>query len=88
MGKPVLIGPHTHNFEDASRLAVEGGAALRVADAKELGDKLGEIFATPGRLEAMGRAGMSYVRENQGATDRAIHIIGSFVNPLKHDKGC
>jgi len=32
MGKPVLIGPHTFNFEQATEQAIAHGAALRVAD--------------------------------------------------------
>ena len=36
MGKPVLIGPHTFNFAEVSELAVQAGAARRVANADEL----------------------------------------------------
>ncbi len=34
VGRPVLVGPHTFNFEEATRLAIEAGAALRVNDAR------------------------------------------------------
>ena len=30
MGKPVLIGPHTFNFEQATEMAIAAGAALMV----------------------------------------------------------
>ena len=36
VGKPVLIGPHTYNFTQASILAVEQGAAVRVQNADSL----------------------------------------------------
>jgi len=32
----VLVGPHTFNFEEATRLAIEAGAACRVSDAADL----------------------------------------------------
>ena len=76
LGRPVLIGPHTYNFADAARLAVESGAALRVAEAEALSNKLQELFANAARLDDMGRAGMAFVRENQGATAQAMRHIG------------
>ena len=36
VGRPVLVGPHTFNFDEATRLAIEAGAALRVNDADDL----------------------------------------------------
>jgi len=84
VGKPVLIGPHTYNFADASESAVECGAALRVDKPSDLGDRLRDLFANEASVSAMSRAGMTYIRENQGATDKSIHIIGKFMNPSKH----
>jgi 3-deoxy-D-manno-octulosonic-acid transferase len=87
VGKPVLIGPHTYNFSDASESAVECGAALRVNHASELGDRLRELFANAASVNAMSHAAVAYVRENQGATDEAIRKIGKFMKPSKHGKG-
>jgi 3-deoxy-D-manno-octulosonic-acid transferase len=83
VGKPVLVGPHTHNFQDASQQAVEGGAALRVADAKDLGDKLRQLFAAPERLRTMGQAGMAFIKENRGATSQAMQHLGNFLDKEK-----
>lgn len=79
LGRPVLIGPHTYNFADATRLAVEDGAALRVIDAGDLGEKLQEMLSEPSRLQSMGAAGMTFVRENQGATAQAMRYLGSIL---------
>ena len=84
LGKPVLIGPHTHNFAEASRLAVEGGAALRVADAQELGVELQKMLEAPVTLHAMGQAGLDYIRDNQGATALAVREISKY---LRCDSG-
>lgn len=75
VGKPVLIGPHTYNFTQASILAVEQGAALRVQNAEELALAINRIFANPHELKQMGEAGLTFVRANQGATAKALAII-------------
>jgi 3-deoxy-D-manno-octulosonic-acid transferase len=76
LGKPVLIGPHTYNFSEASRLAVEQGAALRVADANCLVQEMQELFGNRERMTQMGRAGLEFVRANRGATKIALTLIG------------
>ena len=44
VGKPVLIGPHTYNFAQATELAVASGAALQVGDANELSIQLNRLL--------------------------------------------
>ena len=75
VGKPVLIGPHTYNFEQASQLAVEQGAAQRIANAKTLVQILQAVFNKPTLTKDMGLAGLRFVRANQGATNRATELI-------------
>lgn len=75
VGKPVLIGPHTYNFTQASILAVEQGAALRVQNAEDLALAINRLFAKPEDLKQMGEAGLAFVRANQGATEKALAII-------------
>lgn len=75
VGKPVLIGPHTYNFQAASDLAVEQGAAIRVASSSELREHLQTLFAQPQRLAEMGHSGLKYARAEQGATGRALEFI-------------
>jgi 3-deoxy-D-manno-octulosonic-acid transferase len=75
VGKPVLIGPHTYNFTQASELAVTSGAAVRVQDAAEMVPVVQNLFADPEQLTAMGKAGLSFVNANRGATERALTCI-------------
>jgi len=77
VGTPVLIGPHTFNFTEATRLAVEAGAALRVGNAEELfrvADSLDDAA-----LDAMGRKGVQFVASHQGATDKAMSVIRAVI---------
>ncbi len=75
VGKPVLIGPHTYNFAQASELAVAAGAAQRVADAGALVASVKSLFENPELMHTMGMQAQHFVRTNQGATERALHVI-------------
>jgi 3-deoxy-D-manno-octulosonic-acid transferase len=75
VGKPVLIGPHTYNFTQASIQAIAHGAAVRVQDADELAHTLQQLLHQPERLAQMGRAGLTFVNANRGATEKALATI-------------
>ncbi len=75
VGRPVLIGPHTYNFTQASNLAVEHGAAVRVQDASNLADTLQCLLVKPESLARMSNAGLAFVKANRGATEQSVAII-------------
>ena len=72
VGTPVLIGPHTYNFAQATEQAVANGAAIQIKHAHELVNQLNILFYDPAQLERMGAAGMSFVSSNRGATRHAM----------------
>jgi len=82
VGKPVLIGPHTYNFTQASELAIEMEAARRIADASDMMQALQILFANPEHMNKMGSAGLKFVQSNQGATEQALTLISKLLNPL------
>lgn len=75
VGKPVLLGPHTYNFTQASELAVEQGAALRVEDASALTHTVQNLFANPETMKKMGAAGVQFVQSSRGATEHALTLV-------------
>jgi len=75
MGKPVLIGPHTFNFAEVSELAVQTGAALRVADADELALMVGELLKASEKTQAMSVAALAFSDRHRGATERLMALI-------------
>jgi 3-deoxy-D-manno-octulosonic-acid transferase len=75
-GKPVLIGPHTFNFAEATRLAVEAGAAIQVKDTAELATTLAALLADETKQSRMGAAGRALMLEHQGATGRTLALLG------------
>jgi len=83
VGRPVLVGPHTFNFEEATHLAVEAGAALRVRDADGLLAKaLGLLDDAPARAR-MGEAGLAFAARHRGAASR----VAGFISPLVSGSG-
>lgn len=78
VGKPVLIGPHTYNFAQATEQAIECGAAFRIENATQLSLRVQKLFAEPQLLQEAGKSGLRFVAGNQGATTRALQLISGF----------
>ena len=74
-GKPVFVGPHMFNFEEATRLALESGAALQVRDKTELAAALARLLSDEPTCRRMGEAGLELMRAHQGATQRIVTLI-------------
>ena len=75
VGAPVLIGPHTHNFLEATEQAIAAGAAMRVADANALIARTRELLADPLARQAMSEAGRRFATAHSGATERTLKLI-------------
>jgi 3-deoxy-D-manno-octulosonic-acid transferase len=75
VGCPVIVGPHTFNFEDATRGAIEAGAAIRVADAGDLGATVVDLLKRPDRRRAMSAAGKRFTDAHRGATEKTLELL-------------
>ncbi|OJW42194.1 MAG: 3-deoxy-D-manno-octulosonic acid transferase [Thiobacillus sp. 65-1059] len=74
-GRPVLVGPHTFNFEEATRLAIEAGAALRVGDAAGLLENALQLLDDDAARARMGEAGLAFVARHRGAAARVAGLV-------------
>jgi 3-deoxy-D-manno-octulosonic-acid transferase len=75
IGKPVLIGPHTFNFAEASERAIAAGAALRVMDGADLLRKATALLDNPKVTERMRTAALAFAGEHRGATQKLLDLI-------------
>ncbi|HUL95109.1 MAG TPA: lipid IV(A) 3-deoxy-D-manno-octulosonic acid transferase [Usitatibacter sp.] len=75
VGRPVIVGPSTYNFEEAAKGAVEAGAALRVADAREAMAAAQSLTSDRARREGMGRHATDFVAAHRGAVARLADWI-------------
>lgn len=72
VGVPVVVGPHTHNFEQAVNDAIHEGAALRAQDAEAALQLALQLLDDPRRLAQMGEAAEDWVRKHAGAVQRVM----------------
>ena len=74
-GCPVLAGPHTFNFAEATELALAAGAAERCANlAKAVGRGMG-LCANAGAREAMSRSALAFSAAHRGAAARMADAL-------------
>ena len=72
VGVPVIFGPHMFHFEEISALSLERGAARQVRDLRALGEAVALYLDQPELRRAAGQAGLSLIRDNQGALERTL----------------
>ena len=77
--KPVLVGPHTFNFEEITRQLIDCQAAFRIQNAVELETAVRRLFNDPELRDRMGREGFKLVKSGQGALDRTLEIVDSLL---------
>src|SRR5688572_26087049 len=70
LGKPVIVGPSTYNFEEAAASAIAAGAALRVSDARQAIEAASALAADGERRARMGESAQAFVAAHRGAVDR------------------
>jgi len=75
VGCPVLVGPHTFNFAEATEDALAAGAARRVGDADELLRVAGQLLVDADARAAMGRHGRDFAGRHSGATTRTLEVL-------------
>jgi 3-deoxy-D-manno-octulosonic-acid transferase len=83
VGRPVLVGPHTFNFEEATRLAIEAGAALRVGDATALMESALTLLNDAPARARMGEAGLAFAARHRGAAARVEALIAPLIQTFK-----
>lgn len=90
VGTPVVVGPHTFNFEEATHGAIEAGAAVRVGSASEA-IALMESFSEPERRRLASAAALRFASVHRGATLRTLEKLAPFIDaaaavPAKADR--
>ncbi|WP_417214942.1 lipid IV(A) 3-deoxy-D-manno-octulosonic acid transferase [Alcanivorax sp.] len=73
--KPVLTGPHLHNFTAIAQLLDEAGGLSVVDSGKALGDKLKVLMSDPHQCVRQGQAAAAVVEANRGALEKGLELI-------------
>lgn len=83
VGCPVVVGPHTFNFDLVAEEACRRGAALRAGNAAEGVAAALALLKDQPRRSAMGRAGEAFVAAHRGATERTLGLIDELLPARK-----
>ncbi len=83
--KPVLIGPHTFNFEAITEDAIKVGAAIRIKSARELMEQANILLADPIRCLTMGQIARQFAEQQHGATERTIQLLAPLIRNSGND---
>ncbi|UGS91672.1 lipid IV(A) 3-deoxy-D-manno-octulosonic acid transferase [Ralstonia wenshanensis] len=81
VGTPVVIGPHTFNFAQATRDAVAAGACEQVEDAAAVIRVIDAWLSDADAREAASRAALAFAATHGGATARTVEAVASLVLP-------
>ena len=76
---PIVVGPHTFNFEQATADAIAAGAALRVPDAEGLAATICRALGDAGELGKMRAAALRFAAAHRGASARTLALIRSAI---------
>ena len=74
-GCPVLVGPHTYNFAQATDDALACGAARRMTDADCAADAVEMLLNDRKMLRTMRESALSFSQAHRGATARTMALI-------------
>ncbi len=72
--KPVLFGPHMHNFKEIAALLLDAGGAIQIQGADDLAPTVERLLDDPARRNAMGEGGYALLAANAGATRRTLEV--------------
>ena len=81
-GCPVVMGPHTFNFEEAAQLAIEAGAAVRMNDLNGAVRRAVALVSDPRRNDWVEQA-FAFAGAHRGATERMAQRISMLLTGLE-----
>ena len=80
-GAPVLIGPHTGNFEPLATRLCEAGAAIRVNDHEEIIAAVHSLLGNEEKRAAMIAAATDVLKPHQISTERNCELVEALLTP-------
>jgi 3-deoxy-D-manno-octulosonic-acid transferase len=80
-GCPLLMGPHTFNFEEAAQLAIDAGAAARMKDIGSAVRRAAALVDDPRRNEGVEQS-LAFAGTHRGANERMAQRIAVLLTGL------
>jgi len=80
-GKPIVFGPHMHNFREIAEAFLANHAGVQVQTERELEEVLRNLVTDPVRRAGLGAAARALVDANRGAKDKTMAVIADVLPP-------
>ena len=79
LGKPVVFGPHMHNFRAAAGLLTRAGGGIQVPDGAALVGALRALLVDEADRRVRGEAAWRAVSLHQGACQRTVDALAGLL---------
>lgn len=87
LGKPTLMGPWMHNFQDITDIALGEQAAVQVFSAEQLAEEAGAILASPAEQELLAARGAAMLQRHGGASARYAEALVALLREARGEMG-
>lgn len=75
LSTPVVVGPHTFNFEEITVTLINEGGGVRIDAADELGETVRKLLRDAATRERMGLAARYVFERERGAVERVMMLV-------------
>jgi 3-deoxy-D-manno-octulosonic-acid transferase len=79
VGVPSVFGPFMANFREIEALVLQYGAGVQVMNQEELTAACRNLITSADLRRILGQNGLKLLRDNGGATERHMEVIGGYV---------
>jgi len=80
LGKPVVFGPHTENFNEATRLLLDAGAGVRVESEAGLREQIIKFLHDREPFVQIGISAREAVEKKKGATEKNLALLEEVID--------
>jgi 3-deoxy-D-manno-octulosonic-acid transferase len=75
LGRPIILGEHTFNFQQASADVIDSRAAIRITDIADLVKAMNLLLSNHQIKEEMSTNALDFANQHTGATKKIVAVI-------------
>jgi 3-deoxy-D-manno-octulosonic-acid transferase len=75
LGRPIILGEHTFNFQQASADVIDSRAAIRITDVADLVKAMDLLLTNHQVKEEMSTNALDFANQHTGATKKIVSVI-------------
>jgi 3-deoxy-D-manno-octulosonic-acid transferase len=79
LGVPSVFGPHMSNFREIAELVLQYGAGVQIDSPEGLTESFRALIMSADLRRVLGLNGLKLMRDNGGATERHLEIVGNYL---------